>query len=148
MLDHTFVKRKIKMILEDVSHLEELKDFSLNELAKDFYKLNAAERLLEKIIIRATDINNHIIAEAGEGIEKVRGYQDSFLRLVNFAVYPQAIAGKLAEDAKFRNVLVHEYNNVDEVMTHKKIKEVIDDFRQYAQCIITFLEKQQENIRT
>ena len=89
MLDENFIKRKLKLMAEDMGYLEELKDYSLNDLAKDFYKLNTAERLLEKIVIRATDINNHLISELGEGIEKVRGYYDSFIVLASLKVYPE-----------------------------------------------------------
>lgn len=125
-----------------MGHLEELKDYTLNELAKDFYKLNTAERLLEKIIIRATDINNHLIAELGAGTERVRGYFDSFIVLAKLGVYPQEFAEKVAENGKFCNVLVHEYNNFEKNLIHKKISEVLDDFGQYCGYILKFLEKQ------
>lgn len=142
MLDQIFIRRKLKMIAEDLDYLEEFNDYSLDELAKDFIKLAAVERLLERIVIRATDINNHIITELGKGIEKIRSYADSFKELTNFNIYSQDTAEKLAEDARFRNILVHEYNNVDKKLIHKKIKEVIDDFNKYSNSILEFLKKE------
>lgn len=139
MLDKNFIKRKLKLILEDVKNLEELKDCTLDELAKDFYKLNTAERLLEKIVIRATDVNNHLISEIGEGIEKVRGYYDSFIVLSDLGVYPKKFAERVANDVKFRNILVHEYNNIDKNLVHKKIKEVLDNFHNYSKYILKFI---------
>ncbi|MFH1838647.1 MAG: DUF86 domain-containing protein [Candidatus Kuenenbacteria bacterium] len=141
MLDQIFIKRKLKMIAEDVDYLEQFRDYNLDNLAKDFIKLVAVERLLERIVIRAIDINNHLIIELGKGIEKIRGYADIFKELVNFKIYSQDIAKKLAEDARFRNILVHEYNNVDKNLIHKKIKEVIDDFNKYSNSILKFLKK-------
>lgn len=143
MLDQIFVRRKLKFIAEDLKHLEDFSDYTLDDLAKDYMKHAAVERLLERIVVRATDINNHLIAEIGQGVEKVRGYGDSFLQLAEFGLYSQGVAQKLADDAKFRNVLVHEYNNIDKLLVYKKIKEVLDDFHKYGQHIITFLEKQQ-----
>lgn len=141
MLDEQFIKRKLKLISEDMGHLEELKNFSLYELAKDFYKLNTAERLLEKIVIRATDINNHLISEIGQGMEKVRGYYDSFVALAELKVYPEEFSKKVAEDVRFRNILVHEYNNIDKNLIHKKIGDVLNDFGEYSNYILKFIKK-------
>jgi len=120
MLDEIFIRRKLKLIAEDLNYLKEFGEYDLDKLAKDFLKLAVTERLLERIVIRATDINNHLIAELGEGTEEIRGYADTFQRLVNFKIYSQDLAEKLAEDAKFRNILVHEYNNIDKDLIHKK----------------------------
>jgi uncharacterized protein YutE (UPF0331/DUF86 family) len=110
MFDEIFTRRKLKLIAEDLSHLKEFSDYDLDELAKDFLKLAATERLLERIVIRVTDINNHLIAELSKGTEEIRGYADTFKGLVNFKIYSQDLTEKLAEDAKFRNILVHEYS--------------------------------------
>lgn len=142
MLDENFIKRKLKLMAEDMKNLEELRNYSLDDLAKDFYKLNAAERLLEKIVIRASDINSHLISELGKGIEKVRGYYDSFIVLAELRVYPAEFSKRVADDVKFRNILIHEYNNIDKNLIHKKIKEVLDDFNQYSNYILEFIEKQ------
>jgi len=68
MLDKNFIIRKVKLIHEELSHLEELSNFSVEEIAADYKKTAIVERLLEKIITRAIDINQHIIAEMGKGI--------------------------------------------------------------------------------
>lgn len=96
MLDKDFLQRKIKLIQEDLSRLEELGQYSFSEIAADFVKMGAVERLLEKIIMRAIDINQHLIAELGRGEEKIRGYEDTFYVLVNFKVYPETFARKIA----------------------------------------------------
>lgn len=142
MSDKNFIKRKLKLIAEDLEYLEEFSDYSLDELAKDFVKQAAVERLLERIVIRAIDINNHLIAELGKGIEKVRGYQDSFLRLADFEIYPKEFAEKIGESARFRNILVHEYNDLDKKLIHRKIKELLDDFIRYSNYILKFIEKE------
>lgn len=141
MLNKQFVERKIKLMGEDLSRLEELGDYTLDELAKDFYKFSTAERLLEKIITRAIDVNSHFIAELGKGTEKVRGYYDTFLRLYDLGVYSEKFAKKIAQSARFRNVLVHEYNEVDEEIVHHSIREALGDFTKYCQYIIKFVEK-------
>src|SRR4030066_409588 len=66
---------------------------------------------LEKIIMRAIDINQHMIAELGRGDERVRGYEDTFYILSQFGIYSEEFAKQIAPSAGLRNRLVHEYNN-------------------------------------
>ena len=141
MIDKNFIKRKLKLMAEDLGHLEEFGDYNLSELAKDFMKHAAVERILERIVIRATDINNHLIAELGKGVEKVRGYRDGFLRLADLGVYSQDFSEKMGDNARFRNILVHEYNNIEPELIHKKVREVLENFRQYSNYILKFIEK-------
>ncbi|MBI5193001.1 MAG: hypothetical protein HZA08_06115 [Nitrospirae bacterium] len=53
MINKDFVRRKISLIQDELSHLVELSRFSLNEIAGDFVKMSALERILERIISRA-----------------------------------------------------------------------------------------------
>lgn len=80
MLNREFIQRKIKLIQEDLGRLEPLGKFSFTELAQDPIKYSATERLLERIITRAIDLNRHCIAELGKGDEAVRTNQDTFLQ--------------------------------------------------------------------
>jgi len=83
MLDKNFIQRKIKLIQEELSKLESLSHYSFKEISDDFTKMYTVERALEKIIMRAIDLNQHIIAEIGHGDEKIRGYEDTFYALSN-----------------------------------------------------------------
>ena len=81
MLDKEFIRRKIKLMHENLADLEEIGELTFEDLTKDNVRWNAAEHYLQKIITRAIDINQHILAELGTGKEKVRDYHDTFLGL-------------------------------------------------------------------
>ena len=136
MLNKQFLQRKIKLIQEDLSRLEPLAKYSLDQLAKNSISYNAAERLLEKIITRAIDINRHCIAELGEGNEAVRTYEDTFLRLAKLKVYPEKFAKTIAPSAGLRNVLAHEYDEVDKKLVAKSIKEALFQYAKYCDYIL------------
>lgn len=87
MLDRDFIQRKVKLILEDLDRLRGYKNCSFDEIARDFVKEAVIERLLEKAITRAIDINQHILSELGKGEEKIRGYEDTFHALAELGVY-------------------------------------------------------------
>ncbi len=141
MLDKDFLTRKTKLIQEELAHLEEFKDYSFDEVAKDFRKLAIIERLLEKIITRAIDINQHIISEKGKGTEKIRGYEDAFIVLSEIGVYPEDFAKRIAPSAGLRNRLVHEYDNLDNKIVYKSVDEALEQYAKYCSYILDFVEK-------
>jgi uncharacterized protein YutE (UPF0331/DUF86 family) len=142
MLDKEFIKRKIKLIQEELVHLEEFGHVSFDEVAKDFKNLAAVERVLEKIITRAIDINQHILAEKGKGTEAVRKYEQTFTDLADFGVYPEKFGRAIAPSAGLRNRLVHEYDNVDEKIVYNSVGEALSQYAQYCDFMLKFIEKE------
>jgi len=132
-IDIHFIRRKIKLIQEDLSELDNLAHYSFDEITKDHIKFLAVERLLEKIIMRAIDINQHMIAELGRGDERVRSYEDTFYILSQLGIYGEEFAKQIAPSAGLRNRLVHEYNNTrQDIMT--PLQKVIMKNRPYLEA--------------
>ncbi len=140
-IDIHFIRRKIKLIQEDLSELDNLAHYSFDEIFKDHIKYLAAERLLEKIIMRAIDINQHMIAELGRGDEQVRGYEDTFYILSQLGIYGEEFAKQIAPSAGLRNRLVHEYNNTRQDIIYKSVNEAIAQYVRYCDSILKFIEK-------
>lgn len=139
-IDVRLVKRKLKLIEEDLVNLKKLQAFSIDEIASDFYKYRTAERILEVIIMRAIDINSHIISKTGDGGEKVRGYMDTFIVLGKMKVLPKKFSEGIALSADFRNFLAHEYDEVDMKHLHKIIPMAMKAFKKYCEYILKFLK--------
>jgi len=145
MLDKTFIIRKIKLIQEELSILEDLSKYSFAEIAADFIKLYSVERALEKIIMRAIDINQHIIAETGKGDEKVKGYEDTFYALSGMDVYTESFAKEIAPSAGLRNRLVHEYNDTKDQIIYESVKDAITQYTMYCRYILKFIDREKES---
>ena len=145
MLDKIFITRKIKLIQEELSRLEALSKCSFAEIAEDFIKLYSVERALEKIIMRAIDINQHIIAETGKGDEKVKGYEDTFYVLSGMGVYTESFAKEIAPSAGLRNRLVHEYNDTKDEIIYEYVKDAITQYTRYCRHILKFIEIEKES---
>jgi len=141
MLNKEFLYRKVKLIQEDLAKLETLSSFSYEELCADPIRSDAVERILEKIITRAIDINRHILSAIGNGTEEVRTYHDTFLRMKDCGVYPETFAKKIASSAGLRNILVHEYDEVDMHILYASMKDALSQYSEYCQHIITLCEK-------
>ncbi len=145
-IDTRFVLRKVKLIQEDLSRLEKLSDNTFEQMTDDDIKLSAAERFLERIIMRAVDVNQHFISTLARGDERVRGYEDTFYVLAELGVYDQTFAKKIAPSAGLRNRLVHEYNDTEEEIIYHSIGDALKDYAAYCGYILKFVEGPQKII--
>jgi uncharacterized protein YutE (UPF0331/DUF86 family) len=105
-------------------------------------KQGALERFLERIINRAIDINNHIIADRAKlGTSAPKDYTDGFLELAKFGVYSEKFAKSISKSAGTRNVLVHEYDKTDQSRIYNSVADCLRDYHKYCQYILNFIEK-------
>ena len=142
MLNKDFIKRKVLLIQEEFPNLENLSKYSFEEIVSDFIKEAALERILERIIMRAVDINQHFIAELSiKETPSPKTYKETFLGLTNFKIYPQEFAEQISKSAGIRNILVHDYDVVDYGKIYSSISDCLKDYHQYCQYILDFLEK-------
>ena len=142
MLNREFIQQKIDLIHQELVYMEKLSHFSFQEIASDFTKMNTFERLLEKVVIRATDINEHLINElATVGMKSPQNYRETFLKLSEMGVYQQEFAEKIAKSVGTRNALVHDYDDLDLQKIYSSVKECLEDYHKYCEYILQFLEK-------
>lgn len=145
MIRRDFVKRKIALIQNDLSDLTKFSEFTFDDIAKDSFKQAAVERFLERIINRAIDVNQHLVAElAIKDTVPPKGYKETFVALVNLDVYSREFAGEISKSIGTRNKLTHEYDNIDPQVVYNSIGDCLRDYNKYCDFILEFLEKQSE----
>mgnify|MGYP001564377349 CR=1 FL=1 len=145
MLDKELIKTKIELIQRDMERLEELKGFTIDEIAKDFYKWSTLKLVMVEIIGRAVDINSHVIAELGDLKEKAPdSLKETFLRMGKMKILPDDFTKEIAESASFRNKIVHEYNHLLEEKVYETVNDALSQYTQYCGYILKFLESHKE----
>jgi len=147
MLNHDFIKRKVKLIQEDLLELKKYETLTAADFSSNTTAELVIERLLEQIITRAIDINQHCIAELGRGKEKVRTYEDTFLIMAELKFYPHVFAQKIAPSAGLRNILVHEYDELDSNLVYQSMKKALREYPQYCQYLLKFLNAHRHDRR-
>lgn len=140
MIDKEMIKEKIRMIQSDLLHLEDYKDLSFDEVAKDYATHKIVERIIEIVINEAIDINQHLIVELGKG-ELPFDYKESFLLLVDFKILPKNFAQKIAKSVGLRNILVHQYRKLDEKIFYYSIKDCLSQYTRYCRYILNYLKR-------
>jgi uncharacterized protein YutE (UPF0331/DUF86 family) len=83
------------------------------------------------------DIANHIISDRGYRIPQ--GYADTFKVLYDQNILPKELFTAMEKMAKFRNIIVHQYEHVDEAIVVNVLKMHLPDFLAYRDAIINTL---------
>jgi len=143
MININFIKRKISLIQDELAHLTDFKEYSFDEVAADYVKQAAMERILERIINRAIDINQHLIAElAKKETSSPKDYTETFLTLSEFDIYPKEFGKEISKSIGTRNKLAHEYDKVNHATIYNSVGDCLKDYHQYCDYILKFLEKE------
>jgi len=142
MIREIFVLRKVTLIQDELAKLADLAKYSLKEITSDFVKQAALERYLERIINRAIDINQHLIAElATKDTSPPLDYTETFLRPAALGIYPSDFSQRIAKSVGTRNILIHEYDAVDYSSIYSSISDCLKDYHEYCNYILIFLEQ-------
>jgi uncharacterized protein YutE (UPF0331/DUF86 family) len=137
-VDPELVRRKIRLVLEDLERLRPLADKSVDAyLASDTDEI-VAERLLERMIGRMIDINFHLLVETGR--MPPTDYHESFARLPELGILDETRAAELARAAGLRNRLAHEYNGIDERMVHQAAGRAVSELPEYLRAIEQYID--------
>ena len=93
--------------------------------------------------MRAIDINQHLILEFSQAsVSPPKDYRETFLLLSGMNVYPEELAKEIAKSVGTRNVLVHEYDNVDQSLVYQSIKNCLEDYHAYIGYVLKFVDAQ------
>jgi uncharacterized protein YutE (UPF0331/DUF86 family) len=103
------------------------------ELRGDFALMGAVQHFLQLAIETALDLGSHVISS--EGYEPPSAYADIFRVLRDEGVVDPALAERLMAMARFRNVLVHLYAEVDETRVLRILRTSVGDLDDLIQLL-------------
>ncbi|HKK82855.1 MAG TPA: DUF86 domain-containing protein [Atribacterota bacterium] len=106
------------------------------EFLRDEYLQDIVERNLEVAIQSCIDIANRIISL--DGLEKPRDYYGAIIRLGEENILPYDFTQNFAPVAGFRNILIHEYLEINWDEVYRNLKQ-IDQFYKFMEYIEKWL---------
>lgn len=136
-MDTTPIVARLSVIANSVSVLRELKPLTAEEFSQDHLLRAAAEREFQVAIQAALDIGSMLLADVS--IKVPENYRDIFPSLADIGILPSDFAQRIVGMAKFRNVLVHMYLEVDVKRLYYYLQHNLDDFELFAQYISEYL---------
>jgi uncharacterized protein YutE (UPF0331/DUF86 family) len=142
MVDKTLILRK----LSDLDHYhKQIKEFEKTTVAQysaDWKIQRIVERTLQIMVETCVDIASHIISDRQCRMPK--SYSDTFKILYEEKIVSEQLHNVLGKMAKFRNVVVHQYDKVDAEIVIGILRRDLKDFESYKDAIVTFLKSEPE----
>lgn len=132
-IDKKRILDKIGVIENSLSKLKTLSQISIEEFISDFKNFDSAKYNLQTAIEAMIDIGNHIISRKGLGIPKT--YRDTFEIMHKSQIITQKDADIYKLMAKFRNRIVHFYDEVDDKEVYGILQNNLGDFYSFIQQI-------------
>jgi uncharacterized protein YutE (UPF0331/DUF86 family) len=134
MIDKERINHKIVFIENNLAKLQELSKLDENEFKSDFRNIESSKHLLQVSVECMIDICEHIVAKTRLGTPDTAA---ECIRMVFSSGY---VSNKNAETyitmTKFRNRIVHLYNDLDENEIYQILRNNLSDFSLFIKDIV------------
>jgi len=122
---------------EYLAILRELRQIPRDVFLRDPLKYGSAERFLQLAIEAVNDIGSHLVADLGLG--SVDWYRDVPQRLYDAGYIDQEMREQWIRMIGFRNILVHDYLDVDRDQVYEVLQKHLEDFERLRDVFVKFL---------
>ena len=139
MVDKALVLRKLAELEEYLGQIREYANITAEQYSNDWKIQRIVERTLQIMIETCVDVAGHIISERQYRIPK--SYADTFKVLHEKNILEKELFVTMDKMAKFRNIVVHNYDVVDTSIVVIILTKHLDDFLTYKNAIIKILKK-------
>jgi len=138
--DSILILRKLADLQRHREELREFEAITVEAYRADWKIERIVERTLQMMIEICCDVANHIIAE--EGLRIGQSVADSFRSLGEGGVLPAQLIPAMVSMGRFRNIVVHQYADVDDAIVVGILHEHLGDFAAFSEAILAFLDRQ------
>jgi len=114
-------------------------DLSEVEYLVDSDQQDIVERNLQLAIQVCIDVAGYIIAY--KGLRSADKLENVFEVLGEVGIISPSLASRMVGMVRFRNILVHNYLDIDSTIVHEHLTHQLDDFEAFARAILEFVEQ-------
>ena len=137
MLSPEVIRRRLQKVDEYLTILDGLRRYELSEFLANPERYGSAERFLQLAIEALLDVGSHVIAELELGT--IETYGDIPRILAENGYVDPELAERWTRMIGFRNILVHEYLDVDRGVVYEVLQHQLGDLRALKQALSQFL---------
>ncbi len=143
VVSRSIVEKKLAKLEHTIRKLTELSLVSWEEYNKSEAFQDRTERNLQLAAQVCVDIGSHIIAD--RGYRSPEGYADVFTVLYEKGLLPGKLTETMRQIAGFRNILVHEYLEIDNSIVYECLSH-LHDFKSYAAYVVKLLQADGQSV--
>ncbi len=133
MVDKILVGRKLADLETYLVQLKEFTGISEADYRKNWKTQRIVERTLQIVIETSIDIANHLISD--RGMRMPTGYADTFQILTENRILSEKLSFNLQKMAKFRNIIVHQYEDINPRIVTAILRNNLKDLEQFRKAI-------------
>lgn len=137
MVDRNLILRKITELGIYLSQVREFSDITLQDYKADWKIQRIVERTLQMMIETCADIANHIISDTNARPPVT--YADTFNVLLENGIISSELFGTMEKMVKFRNIIVHQYEEVDAEIVVVILQKHLTDFEKFKETVLGYL---------
>ena len=138
MVDKNLILRKIAELEEYLEQIREFSNISAEQYAGDWKTQRIVERTLQMMIELCVDIANHIISDRRLRVPVTCA--DTFKVLSEAGLIDQNLYNTMEKMAKFRNIVVHNYDRIDQSIVVMILRKNLDNFLFFRDQIIQLMK--------
>jgi len=139
-IDTSKIKNLLNLLDKYYHRLKEKQGISKEEFLKNADIQAIVERNFQLAIECCLNIGTHLIAALP--LEHAEDYGTVFLRLARAEIIPDEFGKRFINMAKFRNLLVQVYWEIDSEKVYYNLRDNLEDLKEFASHILKFIETQ------
>lgn len=137
MVDKDIVMNRIKHLEDNINYLKKINNYEQETFSSDpdiYYRF---ERVLHLAVEAVLDLGNHLIADQNLGTPDSN--KDIFRILFENKIIDYDLKNSLIKMAGFRNILVHDYLDLNRELEYEIIKNNIKDIKNFMKVILKYV---------
>lgn len=138
MVDKDIILRKLTELEIYSNQLQEFSGITVQNYREHWKTQRIVERTLQIMIESCADLANHILSD--RGMRAPTSYADTFKILLENHVIDAELFATMEKMAKFRNIVVHQYEEVDAEVVVAILKKHLKDFERFKEAILSYLK--------
>ena len=139
MIDRQLIEKKLRRIEEFLRELELAEVSSLEQFRKGVVTRRFVERNIELAIEQMIDICRHLVS--GLDLNEPESYTDCLDAISKAGVLSGKHIDIFKSMVRFRNMLIHIYDGIDDSITFGIYKEHLNDFNLFVREIRDYLKR-------
>ncbi len=135
-MDQQVIAQKLESLRRCIMRVESKTPPNLQTLIDDPDIQDVVVLNLTRAVQLCVDIASHIIADSPESAPSTMG--ESFVILAKLHIIDDTTATNLRRAVGFRNVAVHDYEDIDWAIVYAICTRHLQDFRKFAQNLVQY----------
>ncbi|MBZ4687484.1 MAG: hypothetical protein JG764_1117 [Clostridiales bacterium] len=136
-MDIRVIEARLRKLNKNMGKLQRFSNISYDEYLNNEDMQAIVERYLQVCIQCCIDIGNYIISR--QKLEVPDSETNVFIILAKNKVISKNLADKIKGMVKFRNILVHDYIDIDQRLVYEILTKKLQDFEDFSKAIINFI---------